>query len=120
MLKRWFKNVIADSFRVAAIGTFLTIAATLMMVHVWNQYQILNIGYEIAEVTTQHQRLLEENKKLAIEAAVVGRTERLSNVAVERYGLVPVQPEQVRPLVFEVAQEDPAVIVNEEPVALAN
>lgn len=77
-------------------ATLLGAVASLLMFHVWNQYRIMKIGYQIAEVTTEHRKLLEQNKKLAIEAAVVGRTERLSSVARERYGLEPVGPHQVR------------------------
>lgn len=102
-MKAWCKRVFADTARVTALVTFLAVAVGLLMFHVWNEYRIVQIGYEIAEVTTQHRQLLEENKKLAIEAAVVGRTERLSTVARTRYGLEPVRPEQVRPLAVDVA-----------------
>lgn len=95
-MKAMFKRMMRDVVQVAALTAFLAAASALLMVHVWNQYRIMHIGYEIADVTSEHQRLLEQNKKLAIEAAVVGRTERLSDVARERYGLVPVQPDQVR------------------------
>ena len=87
------------------IGAVLTVAVGLLMFHVWTEYRIVQMGYEIADVTNQHRQLIEDNKKLAIEAAVVGRTERLSSVARARYGLEPVRPEQVRTIAVEVAAD---------------
>jgi cell division protein FtsL len=92
-----------DACRIGAIVGALAAVVGLLMFHVWNQYRIVELGYEIADVTHEHRQLIEQNKKLAIEAAVVGRTERLSNVARDRYGLQPVQPEQVRTLRADVA-----------------
>jgi cell division protein FtsL len=93
-----------DAVRIGAIVGALAAVAGLLMFHVWNQYRIVQLGYEIADVTHEHRRLIEQNKKLSIEAAVVGRTERLSDVARERYGLQPIKPEQVRSLRVDVAE----------------
>ncbi len=95
-MKARMLKLINDGVRVGLWTVLLTGVGSILMFHVWNQYQIMDIGYRIAEVTTEHRQLLERNKKLAIEAAVVGRTERLSSVARERYGLAPIGPEQVR------------------------
>ena len=105
-MKARMTRMLKDTLRIGAIVAALTAVAGLLMFHVHTQYQIVELGYEIAEVTHQHRRLLERNKKLAIEAAVVGRTERISSVARERYGLEPVRPEQVRTLTGDVASAD--------------
>ena len=105
LVTRMFK----DAIKVGGIAMFLATVSGILMFHVWNQYQILEVGYEIADVTHAHRRLIEQNKKLSIEAAVLGSTERLSTVARERYGLEPVRPEQVRTLSMDVADDGVAV-----------
>lgn len=102
-MKAWMMRVLSDAFRVGLWTTAVVGLGGLLMFHVWNQYRIVQVGYQIAEVTQEHRKLIEQNKKLAIEAAVVGRTERLSNVARERYGLEPVGPKQVHALGIDVA-----------------
>lgn len=85
-----------DALRVGAVIAVATAIVGILLFHVWNQYKITQLGYRIAEVTHEHRRLLEENKKLSIEAAVQGRSERMTNVAREQFGLQPLKPEQVR------------------------
>lgn len=97
-MKAHMTRMLKDSLRIGGIVAALTLVGGLLMFHVYTQYQIVELGYEIADVTHEHRRLLEQNKKLAIEAAVVGRTERISSVARDRFGLEPVRPEQVRML----------------------
>jgi len=87
-----------DLMRIGAVVAVVTVVTVLLGVHVWNQYRITRLGYEISEVTTEHRRLMEENKKLSIEVAVQGRTERMTAVARERFGLQPLGPDQVRRL----------------------
>lgn len=99
-MKAMVWKVLKDAVRVGFWASMVGAIGCILMVHVWNQYRIVQLGYEIAEVTQEHRRLLERNKKLSIEAAVVGRTERLAVVARERYGLEPVGPRQVRPVDF--------------------
>ena len=88
--------IAGDATRVALWTVMISLVGAMLMFHVWNQYRITEAGYEIARVTAEHRKLLERNKLLSIEAAVVGRTERLTTVAKQRYGLQPVAPEQVR------------------------
>ena len=97
-MKASLLKIMRDALRVGLWTVVLAGVGSLLMFHVWNQYRIMDVGYRIAEVTDEHRQLMERNKKLAIEAAVVGRTERLSSVARERYGLEPVGPQQVRSL----------------------
>jgi cell division protein FtsL len=93
------KHLLGGSRDALRVGAVLAVAAALtgiLLLHVWNQYQITHLGYRIAEVTHEHRRLLEENKKLSIEAAIQGRSERITGVAREQFGLQPLKPEQVR------------------------
>lgn len=112
-MKARVTRMLKDSVRVGTTVAALTAVVGLLMFHVWNQYRITQLGYEIADVTHEHRRLIEQNKKLAIEAAVVGRTERLSTLARERYGLEPVQPEQVHPLTADIANADGTIATGE-------
>jgi cell division protein FtsL len=97
-MKARITRMLKDSLRIGVTVAALSVVGSLLMFHVYTQYQIVELGYDIANVTSEHRRLLEQNKKLAIEAAVVGRTERVSSVAKERFGLEPVRPEQVQTL----------------------
>ena len=93
------KHLVSGSKDAFRVGTVIAVAAVLtgiLMFHVWNQYQITHLGYRIAEVTHEHRRLLEDNKKLSIEAAIQGRSERITGVARDQFGLEPLKPEQVR------------------------
>ncbi len=93
-------DMFKDAGRLTAVLTTVTVASSLLVFHVWNEYQITHLGYEIARVTREHQELLEENKKLSIEVAVQGRTERMTEVARTHFGLQPVNPGQIRPVVI--------------------
>lgn len=90
-----------DVLRVGGVVVVATAIVGILLFHVWNQYQITQLGYRIAEVTHEHRRLLEENKKLSIEAAIQGRSERMTGVARDQFGLEPLKPEQVRSIPAE-------------------
>ena len=94
-MKDWIKKWIADATVVAKVLIIVAIPTGLLTFHVWNQYRITALGYEIAEVTSEHRILLEENKKLVVEARLQGRTDRVTMVAQERFGLQEARPEQV-------------------------
>jgi len=87
-----------DFGKVAGLFAAIAVVASILLVHVWNQYRITQLGYDIASVTHKHRRLIEENKKLSIEVAVQGRTERMTEVARDNFGLQPLQPMQVKSL----------------------
>ena len=100
-MERIFRSVGRDLSRILSVILAVSAIAGIMGLHVSNGYQITAVGYEIAAVTQEHRSLIEENKKLRLEAAVQGRTERVKTVAEERYGLRPLQPEQIRAIQWE-------------------
>lgn len=104
--------ILADAITVAKVFTLVAIPTSLLLVHVSNQYRITEAGYEIADVTSEYRELLEENKKLTVEARVQGRSERVAEVARQQFGLVEARPEQV----ITVELEAPTII--EEHAAL--
>ena len=106
-------EVLADTARDLARVSLVTGAAAIpvaiLLFHVHNQYEVVRSGYDIAEVTREHKRLAEDNKKLRIEAAVQGRAGRVTQLAREQFGLEPTRPEQIHiiEIVDAPAPEEP-------------
>jgi len=100
-MKEKVLDMFKDAGRLGGVLLAVSVASSLLLFHVWNQYQITHLGYEISRVTNEHRELLEENKKLSIEVAVQGRTERMAEVARARFGLQPVSPGQIKPVAIQ-------------------
>lgn len=94
-MKLSLKEMISDSWKVLKIVVLVGVPVAMLLFHVWTQYRITKLGYEVAEQTEEHRELIEEQRKLSIEATYQGRTERVLSVATERFGLQPMEPEQV-------------------------
>lgn len=92
-----------DALHIMLLVALVAIPASLLLGHLHTRYEISQAGYDIAKVTRTHRKLMEENKKLSIEAAVLGRTERMSDMARDRFGLVPTRPERVYKISLEAA-----------------
>ena len=116
VVKQAVLDASSDLGRVLGVLAVVAVISSILGVHVWNQYRMTHLGYEISRVTSEHRRLLEEHKKLSIEVAVQGRTERMSEVARERFGLQPVAPSQVHSL--QLPSEFPEPQANPREVAL--
>lgn len=99
------KSSLYDGFVVARALLIVGVPSAIFLFHVWNEYRIVQIGYEIAEVTREHRVLLEENKKLSIEAAVQGRTDRMAALAREQFGLEQVRAHQIVNVRVEAGDE---------------
>lgn len=59
------------------------------------RHEVYQLGYKMADETREHSQLLEENRRLVVEAALQGNTERLEQEALERLGLRPTEPGQI-------------------------
>ncbi len=80
------------------IALSLAIAAALvglLLLQVWQRVRIVQMGYELGQLTHERRQLLEERERLRLEASVELRTERLDHIARKDRGLTPVKPEQV-------------------------
>ncbi len=77
----------------ALIATLVVVA--LLLVHVWSRYRVLSLGYELSELTTEREQLLEENRRLRIEARVLMRADRLKPIARRQLGLIAPAPENI-------------------------
>ncbi|MGM0556259.1 MAG: cell division protein FtsL [Myxococcota bacterium] len=117
-MKFGWKDTIKDVWRVARIVGLVCIPVAMLMFHVWTQFQITSLGYEVAEQTREHRELIEQNRKLSIEATYQGRTERVLSVAQEQFGLQPMQPEQVVPVDIQRASGDDESTQSSEHAAL--
>lgn len=65
------------------------------------RHVVYQLGYELAALTHEHSRLLEENRRLVVEAAVHSNEEQLESRAIEMLGLRPTVSEQVVPVAEE-------------------
>lgn len=108
-----WRDASKDVWRVVSIVALICVPAAILFFHVWTQYQITSLGYEVAEQTREHRQLIEEHRKLSIEASYQGRTERVLSVAQDRFGLQPMQPEQVVPVNMQRVSDDTATTVAE-------
>ena len=97
----FMRTVGQDVYRIGLLVAGVAAVSGVMGLHVSQGYRITELGYEIAAVTQEHQHLIEENRKLRLEAAVQGKTERVKDVAEERFGLRPLQPDQIRAIQWE-------------------
>ena len=94
-MKKWIREMLSNTAIVAKVLLIIAVPTALLLFHVWNQYRITQVGYQIAEVTTEHRVLLEENKKLTVEARIQGRSDRVSRVARQQFGLRETHPDQI-------------------------
>jgi cell division protein FtsL len=82
----------------ALIVIGLLIAVSAAIAQVWTQQQVIEHGYKISEQTRRRARLLEINRRLRIELAVLKDPERIARLAKQRLGMRAPEPEQIRRL----------------------
>ncbi len=104
-MKQWLSDWLTNAVVISKIMIVVAIPTALLLLHVWNQYRITELGYQIAEVTSEHRQLLEENKKLTVEARIQGHSERVSEVAQQQFGLQKPHPSQVITIDTESSDE---------------
>ena len=94
-MKEYLSQWLSNTAIVAKVALVVAVPTALLLFHVWNQYRITEVGYQIAEVTTEHRNLLEENKRLTVEARIQGRSDRVSTVARQQFNLREAHPDQI-------------------------
>lgn len=107
-MRQFIAETARDMAHILLLMACVAIPAAILMNHIHTQYQITQAGYDIAKVTRKHRRLMEDNKKLAIEAAVQGRTERMTNMARDQFNLEPTRPEQIYVISLDEDQQSQA------------
>lgn len=94
-MKDWLAHFVGNAGRLGLITLLAAAPTTLLLTHVWYQFRITRLGYEISEETDRHEKLADEHRKLEIEATVESRGDRLTDLAKRRFGLERVEPEQI-------------------------
>lgn len=87
------KGVDRNLLFLAIIIAFLVISCSLF--YVWAHHQIISLGYEISRVSQEEERLIEENKKLRLELAMLKSPDRLEKKALQELGFVTPQNGQI-------------------------
>jgi cell division protein FtsL len=82
---------------VALMVVVATIAATAAICQVWTRLRAIEYGYKISKATREHTKLLEANRRLRLEVALLKNPARIARLA-EELGLRHARTEQVRRL----------------------
>jgi len=83
---------------VLLLGVCFLCAATAAICQVWTRMRAIEYGYKLSKATKRHAELLELNRRLRLEVAVLTSPSRIARVASEELGLRPPTPEQIRRL----------------------
>ena len=76
----------------------LVVGVTAAVSQIWTRLEVIDYGYKLSKVNQEHTRLLEINRRLKIEFALLKNPTYINRVARERLGMKPPAPEQVRRL----------------------
>jgi cell division protein FtsL len=76
----------------------LVVVTAASVSQVWTRLKAIDYGYRISKASKEHAKLLEINRKLRIEVALLKRPGRIARIAREELGLREPEPGQVRRL----------------------
>lgn len=79
----------------AGAVSFITATA---IAHVWTHLQVIDYGYKISKAARLRDRILEQNRRLKLELAVLKDPARIARAAADQFGLQPTEPGQLRRL----------------------
>ena len=82
-------------FRILFLVAFMAI---LSLFYIWSRVQIVQYGYDINALKSRQYQLVEANKKIKMEVATLKSPRRIEKGAVEKLGMRPMAPEQIRTL----------------------
>lgn len=66
--------------------------------HVWTHLRAIEYGYKISLATQKNSQLMELNRRLRMEIALLKNPQRVSLIAKEQLGLSPPDPDQIQRL----------------------
>lgn len=78
------------------LATALVAAAAIS--HVWTRLRAIEHGYKISKASKRHMKLLEVNRQLRIEVALLKNPARVARIASEELGMHHPRPDQIRRL----------------------
>jgi cell division protein FtsL len=82
---------------VALMVIIATVAATAAICQVWTRLRAIEYGYKISKATQEHTKLIESNRRLRLEVALLKNPARIARLA-EELGLRHPRSDQVRRL----------------------
>jgi cell division protein FtsL len=74
----------------------LGVSAAAAVGQIWTRQRTIDCGYRISRANREHVRLVEINRRLEIELALLKSPQRITRIATRRLGMRPPAPEQVR------------------------
>ncbi len=77
----------------------LVVVCSAAASQVWTRLRSINSGYKLTEVNAEHSRLVETNRQLKIELALLKSPARIKRIASSKLGMASPRPHQVRKLV---------------------
>jgi cell division protein FtsL len=81
---------------VATIVTIVAIVAATAIAHVWTHLRVIEYGYRISAATRERDALLERNRRLHVELAMLKSPARVAELTNGPIALRPAEPDQVR------------------------
>ena len=83
--------------RASGFLIFFTIAALIacFLFYVWSRVLVINLGYDLSEAMEIQGKLVQENKKLHIEAALLKSLARIERIAQEELNMEKPLPGQI-------------------------
>ena len=94
------------------ISVCVLCASTAAICQVWTRMRAIEYGYKLSKASTVHAELLEANRRLRLEVAVLTSPARIAKVATEELGLRPPTPEQIRRLRWRGDPRSPAQVAS--------
>lgn len=85
-----------DLLWVLAAAAVCACFAWALLGHLQKRHEVYRLGYQMSALTLEHEMLLEENRRLVVEAALQADVDRLESEALLRLRLRPTEPSQIR------------------------
>lgn len=92
---KWCLQALREVWSVGKVVPLVAIPVGLGMMHVWNQYRVTRLGYEISKATSRHEKLVDQRRKLTVEFGVEARSDQVERLGRRRFGLEAISPQQV-------------------------
>ena len=99
MKPRKRQRIIIRSPKRGAVVLMATVLATLVataVAQVWTHLRAIEYGYKISKASRIRTRLLEQQRRLSIELALLKDPARIAKIATTRLGLQVPEPDQMR------------------------
>lgn len=83
---------------VALMIVAMVIVGSAAVCQVWIRLRVIDYGYKISKATREHNQLLELNRRLRLELALLKNPERITQIARNELNLQSPNPDQIKRL----------------------